>query len=302
VLLLVRLREAPGKVLGRGFSVFLISGALTGAFVLWKHDVFSGQMGLLMSYQKPGLGRWGESYASTFLFQVHPFVTAGALYSAYVAVRKRDLRYAAAIWLVVLMFLMEIKRIRYVLPFFPMVALMAAYGMGEMRQERLRRFVLSSIVVTSVLLAVLAYRPFLERISLVNLKHAGAYLDTLDADKVRVFTLPQEDSVNPAVTVPLLDLYTEKEIMYEPEGTQPPEGFEESPLRFTWHYGNPAYYRPSGGASVVAVVAGKPGEPLPASVEEETRGYGEARVFDTSEGIYRFRTVVRVYQKAPRGP
>jgi hypothetical protein len=297
VLLLVRLGEAPGRVLGRALSVFLVSGAVSAAFMLWKYDVFSEQIGLLLSYQKPALGRWGESYASTFLFQVHPFITAGALYSAYAAVRKRDLRYAAALWLVILMFLLEIKRIRYVIPLLPAVALMAAYGVGQIREERLRRFVLSSVVVTSLLVAVFAYRPFLERISLINLKHAGEYLDALDADRVRVFTLPQEDSVNPAVTVPLLDLFTEKDIMYEPAGLQPPEEFEKSPLRFTWQYRNPAYYRPSGGASVIAVIAGKPDEPLPPYVMEEMRGYRQIRVFDTSEGVFRFRTLVRLYQR-----
>lgn len=299
VLLLVRLGQAPGRVLGRGLMVFLVSGAASAAFVLWKYDVFSGQIGLLLSYQKPGLGRWEESYASTFLFQVHPFITAGALYSAYAAVRKRDLRYAAALWLVVLMFVLEIKRIRYVIPLFPAVALMAAYGIGEIREEGFRKFVMSSVVVTSLLVAVFAYRPFLERISLVNLKHAGAYLDTLDAKGVRVFTLPQEDSVNPAVTVPLLDLFTGKDITYELDGSPPPEEFEKSPLRFTWQYRNPAYYRPSGGAAVVAVIAGKPDEPLPPSIREEVRGYRQTRVFDTSEGVFRFRTVVRLYQRQP---
>jgi 4-amino-4-deoxy-L-arabinose transferase-like glycosyltransferase len=299
VLLLVRLREAPGKVLRRGFLVFLISGAVSGAFILYKYDMFSEQMRLLLSYQRPGLARWTESYASTFLFQIHPFITAAALYSAYAAIRKRDLKYAIAAWLFILMFVMEIKRIRYVLPMFPMLALMAAYGMGEIKKEGVRRFVLSSVAVTSLLLAVFVYLPFLGSISLVNLRQAGIYLDSLDTDRVRVLTLPQGSAVNPAVTVPLLDLFTGKEILYAQEGYPPVEGFEESPLRFTWQYKNPAYYKTPGRAPVVAVITGKTDEPLPARLEEEVRGYTETRLFDASEKIFRFQTFVRLYQRAP---
>src|SRR5208282_1390622 len=66
----VRLLQAgrsPGEIPVRsyGFRIIIpiLSAALAaGVIMLLKYDVFSSQIGLLLSYQKPGLRRWGESF------------------------------------------------------------------------------------------------------------------------------------------------------------------------------------------------------------------------------------------------
>ncbi len=127
------------EIFSRGLSIALIAAIFIGVVFLYKYDVFRDQLRLLIDYQKPGLGRWQESFVSTFFFQIHPFITLAALYSAYAAIRKKDLRYAVIAWLVLLVVLMQIKRIRYIIMVFPMLALMAAYGIHEIREKEYKK-------------------------------------------------------------------------------------------------------------------------------------------------------------------
>ena len=88
------------------------------------------------------------------------------------------------------------------------------------------------------------YLPFLKKMGPANLKDAGSYLNALHTSSVEVVTLPSKTFlINPAVSVPLLDLYTQKEIFYRYDEVQTPKKTETSPLRFTWTYKNPEYYR-----------------------------------------------------------
>ena len=203
------------RSLARGAAILLIAGTASVCLLLLKFDVVSGQIALLRAYQGPGLARWGESLASTFLFQMHPFITVFALLSFAVALVKRDARFAIISWLVLLIVLLGIRRIRYTLPVFPMVALMAGYGLQAIKQDDLRRFIAYGIVSTSLVIAFFAYLPLAERMSAVNLKHAGAYLNTLGIAEIEVITLPpKEPVINHAVSVALLDLFTNKRIRY----------------------------------------------------------------------------------------
>ena len=70
----------------------------------------------------------------------------------------------------------------------------------------------------------------------MNLQQVGEYLDTLDAVDVEVVALQQSQAaINPAVSVPLLDLYTSKRLIVRLDKPAPagPHA-DESSLRFTW--------------------------------------------------------------------
>jgi hypothetical protein len=281
------------KAFKRGLAVFAVGVALACVPAVYKFDVISEQVRLLIEYQRPGLQRWTESFTSTFLFQIHPFVTAAALYSVWRAVRERDLKYAVVLWLPALMLFMEIKRIRYLVPVFPMVALMAGYGLAQLRSMELRRFAVSSAVISSFIIAVFGYLPFISSLSISNLMDAGRFINSVEASRVRVVTMDMKSQVNPAVAVPLMDIYTEKQIVYEYKGHTPPESLDvdKSPLRFTWRYENPAYYRansPEKDEILAIVSTERPKTP---------EGYEITRVFDINDGIFRFRTFVTLYRQ-----
>lgn len=311
---LVYAREAPAATLRRASVIVgLTATALLGLSLLAGHDVVIAQLRLLWDYQRPGLGRWQESFVSIFLFQIHPFIIAAAAYSLYAAVRRRDLKYAIIGWMLALALLGQIGRIRYLLVLFPMLALMAAYGLREIRNTEARTFAAWCAVTSSLVVALFAYLPFLHTASAANLQRAGAYLDGVDAQRIEVIALEQTRAgIHPAVSVPLLDLFTRKPLTYRADLTplSPPAGFDTSPLRFTWEYPLPRYYLAATSnpesRTAVAVILGEPSQLLPQRVAQRLAQHCLSGEFMTSEGVYGYQTIVRIYQPAshlkPRCP
>ncbi|MBI4849307.1 MAG: glycosyltransferase family 39 protein [Nitrospirae bacterium] len=294
----------------RGITVVFIAGLLIAIMVWIKYDVIFEQIKFLREYQTPGLRRWGESFVSTFLFQVHPFITLAAVYSIYEALRKRDLKFVIVCWLLFLIVLLQIRRARYIMVAFPMLTLMASYGLQKIKTIQIRRFAVFCIVAASLTVAITAYLPFLQKMNLVNINEAGEFLNSIDADRIEVFTIPAPDTiVNIAVSVPILDMFTDKEITYHHDAsfTLPFEQIRESALRFTWEYGNPRYYEeppvsPLGKGGIkeglhspVVIISNGIVQTLPENIEEKIKGHKKAKVFDTTMEIFSFNPVVTVY-------
>jgi hypothetical protein len=309
-LALAQRRRAPGA-LRAAAAIAAVSALLLLATFLAGRDVLAAQLALLRSYQAPGLRRWGESFVSTFLFQVHPLVSAAALASLVVAVRRRDARWLAIAWPVLVLLVLQVRRVRYWVPAFPALALMAALGLQALRDARLRALAVACAVGSSLAIALYGDVPFLARTSAVNLKDAGAFLDGLPAGPVEVFTpLPEGAAVNPAVAVPLLDLFTSKRLVYAdtPPSAETLAEAATSPLRFTWECRTPPWYADpgGGGAPAVAVVSGDLETPLPPALARRLSRLRLVRTFAQDEGIFEYRTLVRIYQAdgpggAPRG-
>jgi hypothetical protein len=277
-----------------------VAGALGLALVLPQHEVYARQLSLLLGYQAPGLRRWGESFLSTFVFQVHPFLAAAVVASVFVAVRRRDARWLVAAWPVLLLVVLEVRRIRYLVPAFPMLALAGAYGLRVVRAPELRRAIVASAALSSLAVGLYGYLPFLRASSAMNLKDAGAYLDGLPEERVEVLAAWQGNpEVNPASAVPILDLFTAKQLVAVGPELPRPEGagIDVSPLRFTWELGIPRWYarQAAGGDAVVALIWDGV-TPLPAQVVARLQGLALDRTFDADEGVFRHRTQVRIYR------
>ncbi len=185
---------------------------------------------------------------------------------------------------------------------FPMIALMASYGLQKIRTIETRRFIVYSVVIFSAIVAFFAYLPFLSSMAPVNMKDAGRYLDSVNADSIEVFTVPSEKTiVNLAVSVPLLDFSTNKDIFYhhDPDYSLPFKKIEKSPLRFTWEYSNPDYYAGNPDMAVdspvIAVISNGPMNSLPESLKERLAGYNKAAIFKTSTDRFRYSPVVSIY-------
>ena len=300
VVAILRVHRRHPAVVTRAAAVIAASGVALGLWVVAAPDVVATQIALLQDYQAPGLGRWHESLVSTFLFQIHAFVTAAAVLSLVVAWKRRDTRFAVLVlpWLVIGLF--GAGRIHYLVPLFPLLALMAAYGLEALRHSRLERLVVGCAVATSVVIAVAGSLPFLHRNSAANLENAGAFLDRLEGQTVEVYTLAQTGAaINPAVSVPLLDLYTHKRLVYRGTRERPPAGVAVSPLRFTWETPLPRYYAASTGAApaaAVVVIAAVPGQALPQEVAARLDGAPAVARFDRSEGVFGYQTLVTVYR------
>jgi hypothetical protein len=300
VYLIRRPSHSPEHYLRRGLLVFLAAGIMIGCFAVYKYDVISAQLKLLVAYQKPGLRRWGESFLSTFFFQVWPWITVAAVFSFYRAIRQKDLRFLIVLWLPLLILSLRIERIRYSVMVFPMIALAASFGLTGFRKREIANFAVYCIAVSSIVLAASAFLPFLDRISSVNIRDAGSFLDLQGGGDVRVFTLPEDHPVvNPAVAVPILDLFTHRKIRYNYESSFELNSEEilRSPLRFTFEYRNPVYYQEKQGGkeTAVVIISSKPGEPLPPVIEAKVRQFRRKKVFDTSENVFKYQKMATIY-------
>ncbi len=271
--------------------------------LVWKYDFIANQFALLMTYQLPGLSRWQESHISTFLYQVHPFITLAALYSIYLAWHKRDVRYLVVIWMVLLVLILDIKRIRYALIVFPMLALMAAYALRQIGDSRIRNYLILCIIVSSATVTLYGYSSFLNTTSASNIKQAGEFLNKINASTAEVILLPQTgSSINPTVSVPLLDLFTDKNLVYWGESDLIPEPEQQylgtSSLRFSWEYKLPNFYETSNKKADKAIVVISNGatQTLPAAIKKRLNGFHIKQRFAQYEGIYRYSTVVEVYE------
>ena len=298
------------KVLVRRAAVVSLGAALlAGGLILGMHDVVAEQLTLLRSYQLPALSRWGESHISTFFFQLHPFIAVAAAVSMLVAAKKRDYRYAIVCWMLLLLLALGAERIRYLLVAFPMLALMAGYAVAEIGNARVRRHVVACTLAAMLVTAVFAYLPFLQGTSAVNLQQAGEHLDTLASEHVEVFALPQtRTAVNPAIAVPILDIYTDKTIALHPnaEMTARPESVETSPVRFTWDYDSARYYAArdgeSGDEATVVVVSANSDQALPERLKRRIAGHRLSGEFAATDRVFRYKTIVKVYQPLQRRP
>lgn len=290
------------QVLHRSFRVLLFSLFLIGIVVALKFEVVVGQIKLLLEFQRPSLNRWTETFASIFLFQIHPVITIAAIASIFLAAWKRDLKYVIVVWLPFLTVFFQLKRVRYMLPVFPMLTLMAALGLAALRNPDFRKVIVTSVIMTSLVTCFFLFQPFLNQWSAVNLSKAGQFLDTLDIDAVEVFITPQQHyPVNPAVYVPILDLFTRKKIVYRhvPGAFSPDEDFHTSRFRDSWEYKNPQYYSGSAcnpaGKKAVALILADQRDMLPPEFGEAISALHQSRSFATSLPFFRNQTLVRIY-------
>jgi hypothetical protein len=282
-------------------AIFTIAGA--AAFVFWQYEVVSGQISLLADFQKAGLKRWIETYLSTFFFQTHPFVTIAACASLVPAVLKRDVRYLIAGFLVLLFLVLQVQRIRYTLPLFPMVALLAAGGISSIPlREELKRLIVFCAVFTSLVIALWGFLPFLKSMSPANFITAGRFLDVLPASEVYVAALHEEGQlINPALSLPLLDIHTRKTLhpFPLPEPVVDPETYRTSSLRFTWEYRTPAFYRQaiprSGPETALVVVSGVADPSLPPELASMAGLYPGKKTFAVTTGIFLSQTLIVIY-------
>jgi len=294
----------PLRTTRRGVVVGLIAVVLCGAFFVYFRETMEEQIRFLVNYQKPGLTRWGESYASTFLFQVHPFITAGMLFSALVAAAKKDLKYLIICYLVLLLVFMQVKRIRYTLPVFPMFTLLASYGLQEIQNPRLVKHLVFSVAATSLAIALFCYLPFLQTLGVANLQAAGKYVDGIAAEKLEVVTVVGDNPVlNPAISVPNLDIYTKKQLAFR--GRQASgkelEKAKTSPLRFTWEYPMPDYYMfEEGGDRQIdglVIIADVPDFSQDPELAKKIAAFPLSKTFQKTSGVFQHQTYVTIYHK-----
>jgi 4-amino-4-deoxy-L-arabinose transferase-like glycosyltransferase len=293
----IHLQKNPGLILRRALIVGACTTFIYVGLFYGKYDVIRDQLAILGSFQRQGLKSWQEGYLSTFFFQIHPFITLAALYALYRAARSRDLTFLVAACFAAFVFPLQIKRIRYILPMLPFFTLMAAYGINGIRSEPLKRFVSYCAVFSSMVILFGAYKPFLQRTSMSNLQHAGRYIDALPLQAVDVLLLPQhESSGSTAAVLPILDLYTGKQLrLTQAWPVLPPENQEKklSSLRFTWELDRPPFYPPAvpNRTDITVVISSRENFELPDQALQQKK-LTPIKKFSQQAQVFRYRTIV----------
>jgi len=298
--LLANRRKDLDRFALRGMMVFFASFFLISVVIAFNHDVMMKQIHLLLTFQKPGLWRWGEGFLAIYVFQVHPVITLFAAASVAVACRKKDFTYVIIAWVVLLALVLQIRRIRYLIMIFPMLCLMASYGLMQVTRALNPEFVALSAAACSFALAYTAFLPFQQSTSAENIRDAAGYLNSLDLAAVEVITpLPGTYVMNPSASVPLLDLFLRAPIRYRYRGTEypVPEDLDTSPLRFTWTYRNPPYYAGHGKAEKVgvALITDTTEVNLDQLLHDRTERFTHKRIFALRDDVYQHQTLITVY-------
>ncbi|MFN2365557.1 MAG: hypothetical protein ABR523_03725 [Desulfurivibrionaceae bacterium] len=196
---------------------------------------------------------------------------------------------------------MEVKRIRYLVPIFPLLAIAAACGIKCLPGQRLRKFLVLSALGASLTLVFGAFLPFTGELSATNIQKSGRFLNSLAADEIAVYTAPQSArKPNLLINIPLLDLFTHKRI-YSLNGSvdpEPPAVEMKSSFRFTWEQQLPDFYQPPEGAlnkaAPLVVIYSRTPHLAPA-IRERISRYRRVRAFEQSSGLFGYKTLVKVY-------
>ncbi len=300
-IVLIHMDSQPRAVLKRSLVVAALAFSLLGIIYFWKGGVIMQQLHFLRTYQMAGLKRWQEGYLAPFFFQTHPFIILAALFGVIRAFMKRDQKILIMGWFAVLVFVLELKRVRYLLPLLPFLALAGAYGLQGIPYKQVRKYLAYCCAVSSFLIALTVYKPFLDGTSMANLKDAGLFLDTLSSEAVEVYCLEQAQSLgNTSVAVPILDLYTGKTI-YQEQPWNSAAGLQRAQnvsLRFTWELRQPDYYRLnnfSGLQFPIAIIASEPVSQMPPELQKKYPNATLRRQFTKSSGVFRYQTFVSVF-------
>lgn len=280
--------------------IFILTLILSGLFLIPKFQVVMGQITILREYQRPALKVWQEGVLSTLLFQIQPFISVFAAFGLVKAVRQRNMQ-LVVLGIFTLLFISLVQRIRYIIPLLPFLAILAANGLRVLRFEETRKFVCLTSFCFTLIFLHRAYLPFFHHTGMENIKDAGAYIDSLDVEMVRVCTLPQPKSSTPTfVTIPQLDLFTQKSKIIPvnwPSSVKSPQGYQ--PLLFAWKMHKPLFY-PSMDSddsihTPLVVISGAPLDEEERSLLINNTALLNPQYFNADTKVFRFKTFVSVF-------
>jgi len=285
------------EIMIRAGVVFMASALMAGLLIGVKFQLFRDQLDILLTYQRPALGLWQEGYISTFFFQIHLFISLLALWGCYRAYRTGDRHFLIAAFFAAMVFGLQMKRIRYILPLLPLLALMASCGLQTLKERQVRRFAGMAIVSSSLIILLAGYLPFFKTTSMMNIMEAGRFIEELPGEAIEVYVLPQNRSGgNTALAIPQLDLFTSKRIINRQDWRQLPPGklSSHAPLLFSWRISRPPFYGPGylQGIKPLVVLGGGRQERKELSLAESRNLAGQ---FVRHSGVFRFSTMVEIY-------
>ena len=297
---LVHLDKNRGAVLLRSLGIGLVALSAVAIVFLFKMELFLAQIDLLRTFQAEGLKRWHEGYVSSFFFQIYPLVTLAAIWGIFRAIRQKEYRFLVAGWFALFVFLLQVQRMRYLVPLLPLLTIMAAYGLQSLKDIRLQRFFVYVCVFQSLVILFGVYKPFLKKTSMNNLRTAGSYLNTLPEASFSVLCLPQHDSSGSTfAALPILDLYTTKNLRSAtlwPSLAEQPSDLLKTSLRFSWELQQPDFYLPAvpNGTTPRVIIHSREPAVVSQNSADAPLNATVLKKFAQQTGVFRYKTLVTI--------
>ena len=247
-----------------------------------------------------------ESVWNMLLHQFSAPVTILAIASLYLSYRARDRGILLPLlWFLVPLALYHDTRIRYMIPAYPALAMLAGVGLFRLSQEsrRMACFLAIATVLGSLSMLYLAYVPFAQANSAADLMRAAKYAERIPVDTIDMYALyPASYNSSLALLIPLFDLHSSKQVVVRGESLMPTREItpEQRNVSWTWSYELPGYYfRLAPPSDLVGVISPMYYPYLPPMLRERLQNYTLIRTFEAGTYGALFPYKVRLYLRNP---
>ncbi len=275
-------------------NALFLGTLIISIFVFLKWDILIKQFNLLLGFQKTGLQTWSEGYISIFFFHMYPLMIPFCLLGLYMAIKEKEASIFIPLCFFLFLILFSAKRMRYLIPFFPLFVLMAGYGLSKIHNEHKQRYLVFAAIFWSFIVLSFIYSPFLNRTNMKNIQLAAIEINREPLSKVNVIALPQTYSLaNSSIAMALLDYYSDKDLIFigNWKNTKNDKLPEYHPLRFSWEINLPDYYKgyiePD---NPLVVIHDKTGGPA-------TVDCAPYKEFVSNTGLFRYKIHLSLYKK-----
>ena len=196
----------------RWIFTLILSILSTILFFYWKRDLLIEQIQIIQSYSGP---LFYESEIN-YLFQLGPITIFLALLSIIAAYLKKDKNYSILIvWVFIPFIMLHDSRIRYMIPVFPFIAIMSSISLSFISNKNIKKFLILSLTLTSIVFTIYAYIPFEENFTDKNIKNAAEFTNALNNSEIQlILDFSDKHPYDPKPFVLLFDLYSNKRIVY----------------------------------------------------------------------------------------
>jgi hypothetical protein len=101
------------------------------------------------------------------------------------------------------------------IPVFPIIAIMSSISLCAISNKNIKKFLILSLTLTSIVFTIYAYIPFEENFTDKNIKNAAEFTNTLNNSEIQlILDFSDKHPYDPEPFVPLFDLYSHKRIVY----------------------------------------------------------------------------------------
>lgn len=248
-----------------------------------------------------------ESVWNLLFYQFSAPVTLLALAGTCMALRRGERGILLPLlWFLVPLILYHDTRMRYMIPAYPALAMLAGFGLFSL-SERWNRgtavFLALAAVLSSLSLLYLAYVPFAHANSAADLMRSAAYAERIPVESIDVYALyPASYNSSLALLIPLFDLHSSKRVIVRGESLMPTREItpEQKNVSWTWSFELPGYYfQLAPPSELVAVISPMYYTYLPPMLKERLKNYTLVRTFEAGTYGALFPYKIRLYLRNP---